>query len=153
MPQFHLRSQSNRRSRPGFRLGGRHGAAAVEFALTAPLFFLFLFAGMEFSRANILRNLCDNAALEGARAGVVPGATADRCIATANRSLEILGVRNATVEVEPDLLTPSTRELTVRVTIPMSDNALPMSQFVLGHTLEREATLKRSGVARETNDP
>ena len=41
--------------------------------------FLFMFAGMEFSRANMIRNVIENAAFEGARQGVVPGADAADC--------------------------------------------------------------------------
>lgn len=126
------------------RLDRRRGAAAVEFALTAPLFFLFLFAGLEFSRANILRNLCDNAALEAARVGIIPGATAEKCIASANESLTILNVRNATVTVEPNVIGPTTPEVTINVTIPLGDNAMPMSQFVMGSQLQRSVTLKRA---------
>lgn len=126
------------------RRNRRQGAAAVEFALTAPLFFLFLFAGLEFSRANILRNLCDNAALEAARVGMVPGATAQKCIDSANESLDILNVRNATVTVEPSTIGPTTPEVTISVTIPLGVNAMPMSQFVMGSQLQRSVTLKRA---------
>jgi Flp pilus assembly protein TadG len=122
----------------------RHGAAAVEFALTAPLFFMFLFAGMEFARANTLRNLCDNAALEAARVGMVPGATAEKCIDAANESLDILSVKNATVTVDPQTIGPTTPEITIDVTIPLGDNAMPMSQFVMGTELRRSVTLKRA---------
>lgn len=112
--------------------------------MTAPLFFIVLFAGVEFSRANILRNLCDNAALEAARAGIVPGATAEKCIASANAALDLLHVQNATVSVEPSTILPGTPELTVTVSIPLGKNAMPMSAYVIGTTLVRSATLKRS---------
>ena len=137
-------NHSHRRSLNRIGLRNRRGAAAVEFAMTAPLFFMVLFAGIEFSRANILRNLCDNAALEAARVGVVPGATAERCIASANAALDILHVQNATVTVEPSTILPNTPELTVTVSIPLEKNAMPMSAYVMGTTLVRSATLKRS---------
>ena len=98
---------------------------------------------MEFSRANILRNLCDNAALEAAREGVLPGATAGKCIDAANEALELLQVINATVDVEPPNIDPMTPEVTVTVSVPLGDNAMPMSQFVMGTTLTRSMTLRR----------
>ena len=146
-------SESKRRLHSRKGLSRRRGAAAVEFALTAPLFFVFLFAGMEFSRANILRNLCDNAAFESARAGIVPGATAEKCIASANAALDILSVKNATVDVEPSTIDPNTDEITVTITIPLGDNAMPMSEFVMGSVLTRSVTLKRlsSGASSNSN--
>lgn len=112
--------------------------------MTAPLFFMVLFAGIEFSRANLLQNLCQNTALVAARAGMVPGATAENCIASANSALEILHVKNATVEVEPSTILPMTPEITITVSIPLSDNAMPMSAFVMGTTLTHSVTLERS---------
>ena len=45
----------------------RRGATTVEFAIVAPVFFLFLLASIEFSRLNIIRHTADNAAYEAAR--------------------------------------------------------------------------------------
>lgn len=121
----------------------RRAAAAIEFAFSAPLLLAFLFAGIEFSRANMLRNLCDNSALIAARRGMLPGAQASDCIDVANNSLAILGVKNASVAVSPSILTPTTPELTVTIEIPLSENAMPMSKFVMGNTFKRCVTLKR----------
>ena len=51
----------------------RRGATAVEFAITAPIFFLFLLASFEFGWLNVIRHTADNAAYEAAR---VPRAVA-----------------------------------------------------------------------------
>ncbi len=123
--------------------GKRIGKAAIEFAMTFPLLLVFVFGGMEFSRANTIRNICENAALEGARAGMIPGATAQDCTNAANNLLNIMAIQNATVTVTPSTITPSTPDVEVMVTIPLSDNCLPMSQFVLGMTLEQTAKLPR----------
>ena len=56
------------------RHAGRRGATTVEFAMTAPVLFLFLFAAMEFSRYNMVSQTATNAAFEGARQCIVPGA-------------------------------------------------------------------------------
>ena len=54
----------------------RRGAAAVEFAMTAGLAFFFFFAALEFCRVSMMRHTVQNALYEGARIGIVPGATA-----------------------------------------------------------------------------
>src|SRR5690606_21432947 len=73
----------------------RRGAALVEFALTAPLLFFILFASLEFARANMLRNTVEMAAYEGARRGIVPGATAEDVRDAARFPLTTIFVRNA----------------------------------------------------------
>ncbi|MCA9131863.1 MAG: pilus assembly protein [Planctomycetales bacterium] len=121
----------------------RRGSATVEMALTAPLLFLFFFGGIEFSRANMLRNVAENAALEGARAGILPGATAAQCIASADQQLALLDVVGGTVSVLPEVIEPDTPRVTVAVSVPMAENCLPLSKFVVGKTLVQTITLDR----------
>ncbi len=80
---------------------GRRGATAVEFAITAPVFFLFLLAAFEFGWLNVMRHTADNAAYEAARAAMVPGATAAEATAKANTILQIVGARGAKVSITP----------------------------------------------------
>lgn len=121
----------------------RKGVTAVEFALTFPLLLLIVFGSLEFSRANMIRNMCENAALEGARAGMIPGATAQDCTDAANSLLDIIGIQNATVTIDPSNIVPATEVVEVTVTIPLADNSLPMSKFVLGTTMSQTAQLPR----------
>ena len=121
----------------------RIGATTVEMALVTPLMFLFMFAGMEFSRANMIRNVIDNAAFEGARQGIVPGAAAADCIAAAEQQLDIVRINDYTVAVNPPTIDQNTTEVTVTVSIPLSTNALPMSRFIGTNTLVRQVTLQR----------
>ena len=79
----------------------RRGAALVEFALTASLLVLIVFTAVEFMRVNTIVNTSENAAYEGARTGIVPGATAADAIAAAQSILNAIGTRNAVVSVEP----------------------------------------------------
>jgi hypothetical protein len=53
----------------------RRGAAAVEFALVAPLFFLLVFGMLEFGRMVMVQQILTNASREGARKAVLDGAT------------------------------------------------------------------------------
>ena len=53
----------------------RPGAVLVEMAITSSLAFLFFFAALEFCRVAMIRHTVENALYEGARTGIVPGAT------------------------------------------------------------------------------
>ncbi|MGI9515646.1 MAG: TadE/TadG family type IV pilus assembly protein [Pirellulaceae bacterium] len=121
----------------------RRGAAVIEFAMTVPLLFLFVFASIEFSRANMIKNMIENAAMEGAREGMLPGRSAADCIAASQELIDIMALNGATITVEPTTLTTTSPDVTVTVTVPMSQNSLPMSRFVLGETLAQSVTLPR----------
>jgi Flp pilus assembly protein TadG len=54
----------------------RRGAAAVEFAIVAPLFFLLVFGMLEFGRMVMVQQILTNASREGARKAVLDGSTA-----------------------------------------------------------------------------
>jgi Flp pilus assembly protein TadG len=59
------------------RRSDRRGAAAVEFALVAPIFFLLVLGMVEFGRMVMVQQVLTNAAREGARVAVFDGATSD----------------------------------------------------------------------------
>ena len=121
----------------------RWGAATVEMAVVSPLLFLFLFAGLEFSRVNMLKNVTENAALEGARAGIIAGAEASDCHAAAQTQLDIVNAKEYEITVTPSVIDQNTEEVSVSIYLPFTPNAMPMSQFVLGRSLTRTITLKR----------
>jgi len=122
----------------------RRGATAVEFALAAPILFLFVFASVEFARANMIFNTIENAAYEGARRGVVPGATEPDCKAATQTLLDIVGIKNSTVTVDPTTINESTESVTVTVDVPMTvSNGYVASHFFLGKTLSVSITLPR----------
>jgi Flp pilus assembly protein TadG len=121
---------------------GRRGATAVEFALTAPIFFLFLLASFEFGWLNVIRHTADNAAYEAARTAIVPGATAAEARNKANRLLRIVGTRGATVTVTPDPVTAQTDDVTVAIEVPMSRNGLIVPRFTNTTTIRAESTMR-----------
>jgi Flp pilus assembly protein TadG len=121
---------------------GRRGATAVEFALTAPIFFLFLLSAFEFGWLNVIRHTADNAAYEAARSAIVPGATSAEARTKANRLLRIVGTRGATVTVTPDPVTPQTNQVTVAIDIPMRRNGLIVPRFTNRTIIRAESTLR-----------
>src|SRR3954462_6028363 len=106
------------------RRATRTGAVAVEFALTVPIFFVFLLAAFEFGWLNVVRHTADNAAYEAARTGIVPGAWAAGAAARATSVLNVIGARGAKINITPTSITSTTTEVTVAIDIPMSSNGL-----------------------------
>jgi Flp pilus assembly protein TadG len=107
----------------------RRGAAAVEFAITAPVFFLFLLAAFEFGWLNVIRHTADNAAYEAARTAIVPGATVADAQAKADKILKIVGTRSAKVTITPNPVTVDTSQVTVSIEVPMKKNGLIVPRF------------------------
>jgi Flp pilus assembly protein TadG len=126
------------------RRGRRHcrGAVAVEFAITAPVFFLFLLAAFEFGWLNVMRHTADNAAYEAARAAIVPGASNADATAKATSLLKIVGARGATISISPATVTTATEEVTVAIDLPMDQNGLIVPRFTSQTVLHSESTLR-----------
>jgi Flp pilus assembly protein TadG len=120
----------------------RRGTAAVEFAITAPAFFIFLLASFEFGWLNVIRHTADNAAYEAARTAMVPGATAADALDVANGLLSIVGARGATISITPSAITPETDSVTVEIDVPMNRNGLIVPRFTSTTTLQSSATLR-----------
>ena len=124
------------------RKPSRRGATIAEFAITAPIFLLFLMGAFEFGWLNVMRHTADNAAYEAARHAIVPGATAAEAIARAKSILNAVGTRGAKVTVSPTTITSSTPQVSVTVEIPVSSNAIIVPKFTGGKTLRSTSTLR-----------
>ncbi len=123
----------------------RTGAAAVEFAMVAPIFFLVVFICIEFVRLNMIRNLTQDAAYFAARSAMVPGATADEAIAEANRILGFMNTQGANVVVNEDAsgeLNDDSTEISVTITVPMDQNSFLIPQFTGEITFTSTATMR-----------
>ena len=124
----------------------RKGAAAVEFALTAPLLFLFVFTSVEFARMNMIRHTVDNAAYEAARAGIVPGATAANVEARARSIMSYVGAVSVDVVITPSVILPETEAVTVEVSVPCNQNAFLAPHFFADGTLVGTTTMTREAL-------
>ena len=142
----HLRTQRGSALRSPAK--NRRGTTLVEFAIVAPVFFLLLFGSFEFSRLNVIRHTADNAAYEAARIAMVPGATAAEAITEANRILDIVGTRGATVTVNPATLGLSTKQITVTIDVPMGQNGWITPRFTGSLNMRAVATLKAERTGR-----
>ena len=124
----------------------RAGVVAVELAITAPILLLTFFTMIEFARFNMIRHGIDSAVYEGARRGIVPGATADDVKSAAEAILRAVSTVSATVTVVPSELTPETTQVTVTAVVPFDGNGWVVPRFFSGTTLTRSCTLAREQV-------
>ncbi len=120
----------------------RRGAAAVEFAIVAPIFFMLLMASFEFSRLNVIRHTANNAAYEAARHAMVPGATAAEAVTKANSILRVVGARGAKITISPTVLGPEVDTINVRIDVPLNQNGWIAPRFTRGSTLTAQSTLR-----------
>ena len=120
----------------------RRGAVTVELALVAPMFFMILFASIEFGRMNMLRHAAHNAAYEGARHAVVPGASSADAIGKANDMLAAVGAYGGSVVVNPTSIDNDTNQVKVTVTLPMNQNGWILPRFTANREIIAESKLR-----------
>jgi Flp pilus assembly protein TadG len=116
----------------------RRGAYAVEFAFVAPVLFAFILGSVEFGRVNMLTHSIDNAVLEGARRGLVVGATSSDVSSKVNTILTACAVRSFTTSSSLD-----DDHVTVTVSVDMNSNSWTTPFFFKNKTLTRSITLTR----------
>jgi len=124
----------------------RRGAAAVEFAFVAPVFFLMVFGLIEFGRMVMVQQIITNASREGARVGVLDGTTGADVLSAVDNYLTGASVAGATITVDP--VEPSTagygEPVTVTVAVPFSQVSwLPSPMFISGGTELSASTVMR----------
>jgi Flp pilus assembly protein TadG len=124
----------------------RRGTAAVEFALVAPLLFLLILGMIEFGRVLMVQQLITNASREGARRGVLDGATTGEITTAVQGYLTGASVAGATVTVNPN--PPSSagfgEPVTVTVSVPFNQVSwLPSPMFLGGETLSAQSVMRR----------
>ncbi|MCD4728077.1 MAG: pilus assembly protein [Pirellulales bacterium] len=127
----------------------RQGAAAVEFALVAPLFFLMVFGMIEFGRMIMVQQVITNATREGARIAVLDSqtATASLVASTVSDYLQNAGISGETVTIDPAEPTSAAygEPVTVTVQVPFSSVSwLPAPMFISANTnLTASAVMRR----------
>lgn len=127
----------------------RRGAAVVEFAVVAPVFITLVFGMIEYGRMVMVQQLIVNAAREGARIGVLDGATTAQVQTAVSTYLTNASVSGSTVTVNPS--PPSSAgygaPVTVTVSIPFSQVSwIPTPMFLTGKTLTASSVMRRETV-------
>ncbi len=106
----------------------RRGAAAVEFAIIAPLFFLLIMGMIEIGRGVMVQQIITNASREGARLAVLPGSTTAEVINRVHDILETSGISGETTEIFDENGSPLDPQntgygdvISVVITVPFSE--------------------------------
>ena len=116
----------------------RTGAAAVEFAVSAPILFMFFFGLWEYSRCEMIRQTAAIAAFEAARMGTVSGATSSEMKSTAENVLARAKLNDVHIAVSP-----SAFNSTASVTVPLDKNSGVTPFFFKGKTINSSFTLSK----------
>ena len=124
----------------------RQGATAVEFAIASSLAFMLFFAALEFCRIAMFRHTVEHALYEGARAGIVPGATASEVTNKTQEILRRIGINHAAVDVTPAAIDNTTREVSVRVRMALDRGLFAPAFYFVGKSLDRTLVMQREGV-------
>lgn len=127
----------------------RRGAAVVEFAVVAPLFFLIVMGIIEFGRLAMVQQVITNAAREGARIAVLDGSTAAQVKNRVENYLDGGSVPGASIQVTPD--PPSSagygEPVAVAVEVPFTSVSWLPTPFLLGEkTMRAESVMRRETV-------
>jgi Flp pilus assembly protein TadG len=125
--------------------GGRSAAAAVEFAIVAPLFVLLVLGMIEFGRALMVQQILTNGAREGARKAVLPGMTDTQVHGIIDDYLKNAGLKGHTRSVTPSTDSAAgATEITVTVSVPYGEVTwLPVGRFLKGKTLSASAVMRK----------
>jgi Flp pilus assembly protein TadG len=103
--------------------GKRTGAVTAEVAVCLPILFLLLFGCLEMAGANMLKHATESAAYEGARIGILPGATQAGVQQAVDKVLDSIGAEGSSIEILPQVITQETEEIEVVVSVPYAPNA------------------------------
>ena len=127
----------------------RRAAAAVEFAMVAPLFFLFVLGFIELGRGYMIQHLMTNAARQGCRVAVIEGKATTDVNNAVYAVLNGQGISGDSVTVQVNDVTAndstaqSGDEITVIVSIPAATVTwVPGAQYLFG-TITGKYTMRR----------
>jgi Flp pilus assembly protein TadG len=135
----------------GSNRGERRGATAVEFALIAPVFFLIVLGIFEIGRACMVTELLTEATRRACRQSVIEGTSSGTIQQAAIDYLTSVGINGESANVyvndspagNTNVSTmPAYTEITVIVTVPVSNVTWTPVQFVTG-SLSGQYTMRR----------
>ncbi|MHB0960815.1 MAG: TadE/TadG family type IV pilus assembly protein [Pirellulaceae bacterium] len=131
----------------------RRGVAAVELAIVLPILLLALVGIIEFGRAVMVQQIITNAAREGARRAIIPGAKSSTALSLVNTYLDNTSVHDAggrVVRVEDingtTLLVenaPTKSPIVVLVSVPYDQVSFGLGIFLGGTTLSARVTMRK----------
>jgi Flp pilus assembly protein TadG len=125
----------------------RCGAAATEFAIVAPVFFMMIIGFIEFGRALMVQQVLINASRVGARMASTTGATSGGVQTAVQDYTASVAVSGVTVTVSPDPASAiAGTAITVTASVPFNDVSWMASPwFLSGKTLTANSQMRKEG--------
>ncbi|QDV74049.1 TadE family protein [Botrimarina mediterranea] len=135
------------RPRRRSRQTDRRGAAVVEFAIVAPLFFLMILGCIEIGRALMVQQVLVNASRVGAREAATLNGTSAGAVTSAVNYAAGASVPGVTATVSPDPGTAKGGDLiTMTLTVDfLSVSWSPTPWFLGGQTLTATSVMRKEG--------
>jgi len=127
----------------------RRGAAAVEFAVVAPIFLLLVFGMIEYGRMVMVQQVLVNASREGARKAVLDGSTQQDVVDVVDQYLNSASIDGATITVTPANPEDAAFGDPVTVTVSVDFDQvswLPSPMYLGGKTLSATSVMRRESV-------
>jgi Flp pilus assembly protein TadG len=134
------------------RRRSRRGVVMAEFAIVLPIFILAVIGIIEFGRAVMVQQILVNAAREGARRAIVPGATSDEVKDLVDDYLvnASLGAASRKVAVRDDngmdveLATVDSHErIQVIVQVPYDEVGVGISSYFMGSMMKARVQMRK----------
>ncbi len=142
-------SPTQRNNRMTFRRRGtrRFGAAATEFAIVAPVFFLMVIGFIEFGRALMVQQVLVSASRVGARMASTTGATTSGVQSAVQTYTTGVAVPGVSVTVSPNPATAAAgTTITVTATVPFNNVSwMNAPWFLGGKTLRASSQMRKEG--------
>lgn len=138
---------NRRRLQHGKQFAHRCGAAAVEFAIVAPVFFLLVIGMIEIGRALMVQQVLINASRVGARQAVTAGATTSAVQTAVKDYATSVAVPSVSVSVTPDPAAAKSGDtMTVTTSVNYSSVSWLGSPWYLGgKTLTASSKMRKEG--------
>ena len=126
----------------------KRGASAVEFALVAPLLFLFVFGMIEIGRMVMVQQVLTNATREGARLAAMPDATETDVETRVTTFSAQAGVPSVTADVSPNPTSAVPGDtINVTASVAISDVGwLPVNVFFPSGSLTSATVMRKEGL-------
>ena len=116
----------------------RRGASTVEFALTAPLLFLFFLVSVELGRVYMMRQTLENAVYEAARSGLVPATTDAEIRDSAMAVLNVVNIKNPDIRISQD-----SQRVAISISLDIKDSSWLPPFFFANKSLSTALTLEK----------
>lgn len=125
------------------------GAAAVEFAVVAPIFLLLVFGMIEYGRMVMVQQVLVNASREGARKAVLDGSTQQDVVDVVQQYVNSASIQGVTIAISPANPQEAAFGDPVTVTVSVGFNQvswLPSPMYLGGKTLSATSVMRRESV-------